>query len=278
MTKSGRWRSYNDLAWTELILSPPGENEEEVEALCRALAVKGGAGPKTLLHLGCGAGVYDRVFKRHFRVTGVDISEGMLRIARRLNKDVRYVRGDMREVRLATAFDAVAIPDSIDYMATVRDLGKAVDTAFRHLKPGGVCLIVAHLREQFRENNFVYEGRGRGVRVTVFENNTLTGRNGYEATLVYLIRRGKSLEIFSERHFLGVFDAATWNRLLRRRGFDVQRRKGGNEYERFMLKEGDYPQVVFICRRAKDRRPSSARTGAAPGRSPKIRGETPAED
>jgi SAM-dependent methyltransferase len=251
MKKNEGWRSYSDLAWTELVLSPPGENEEEVEALCRALMGSGGPGPRTLLHLGCGAGVYDRVFKRHFKVTGVDISEGMLRIARRLNSDVRYVRGDMRKVRLGTTFDAVTIPDSIDYMTTAGDLGKAVDTAFLHLKPGGVLLIVAHLREQFKENNFVYEGRGRGVRVTVFENNTITGRHGYEATLVYLIRRQKSLEIFSERHVLGLFDGPTWNRLLRQRGFRVRMRKGGNEYDRFILNEGDYPQVVFVCRKAK---------------------------
>jgi len=254
MRKAGKWRSYEDLAWTELILSPPGENEEEVEALCEAMVGKpepAGPGPRTLLHLGCGAGVYDRVFKRRFKVTGVDISEGMLKIARRLNKDVRYVRGDMREIRLGSAFDAVAIPDSIDYMTTVGDLGKAVETASIHLKPGGVFLIVAHLREQFKENNFVYEGRGRGVCVTVFENNALTGGTGYEATLVYLIRRGKSLEIFSERHVLGLFGATTWDRLLRRKGFSVQRRKGGHGYDRFIAREGEYPQVIFICRKTK---------------------------
>ncbi|MBN2266051.1 MAG: class I SAM-dependent methyltransferase, partial [Candidatus Aminicenantes bacterium] len=178
MKKNEGWLSYNDLAWTDLILNSPDDIEAEVGALCRALFTPSKTGTRTLLHLGCGAGLYDRVLKRHFRVTGVDLSAGMLKIARRLNKDVRYVRGDMRTVRLGARFDAVAIPDSIGYMTTAGDLAKAVATASAHLEPGGRLLIVAHLKEQFRENNFVYEGRGRGVRVTVFENNTVTSRTG----------------------------------------------------------------------------------------------------
>ena len=249
MTKNKGWLSYNNLAWTDLILSTPDDIEAEVEALCRPLLTPCKPGARTLLHLGCGVGLYDRVFKRYFRVTGVDVSEGMLEIARRLNRDVRYVRGDMRTVRLPTAFDAVAIPDSISYMKTAGDLAKAVATAAVHLKPGGLLLIAAHLREQFRENNFVYEGRRRGVRVTVFENNTITSRTGYEATIVYLIRRGRKAEIVSERHALGLFDGPTWRRILTRKGFSVRRRKAGRVYERYMPREGEYPQVLFICRK-----------------------------
>jgi len=39
------------------------------------------------------------------------------------------------------------------------------------LKPGGVLLIVANIKEEFRENNFVYTGSKGDVEVTIFENN-----------------------------------------------------------------------------------------------------------
>ncbi|MDA8133352.1 MAG: class I SAM-dependent methyltransferase [Desulfobacteraceae bacterium] len=72
------WIAYNELAWTEDLLADPSDYESEAGGYVDL--IKGNAlhAPGTLLHLGCGAGGYDAVFKRHFAVTGVDISRGML--------------------------------------------------------------------------------------------------------------------------------------------------------------------------------------------------------
>lgn len=147
-------------------------------------------GAAALLHLGCGAGGHDSHFKKHFRVTGVDISDPMLTQARKTNPDVTYVRGDMRTVQLEERFDAVIIPDSIAYMVSRSDLEAAIGNAAGHLKPGGALLVVFHTGEDFRENNFVYTGYADGVHITVFENNHIVSGSTYEATLVYLIRQG----------------------------------------------------------------------------------------
>ena len=69
---------------------------------------------ETLLHLGCGGGHNDYTFKKHFKVTGVDISENMLKLARKLNSEVTYYYGDMRDIKLTGCFDAVTILDSIN--------------------------------------------------------------------------------------------------------------------------------------------------------------------
>lgn len=122
--KSSKWFSYNDLAWTETILTSPAEHRKEVEPLCRAIVGHSKSKTKNLLHLGCEAGNYDIIFKKHINVTGVDISRGMLRVARRLNKDVKYIQGDMRNVMLDAKYDIAVIPDSIGYMTTVKDLKK----------------------------------------------------------------------------------------------------------------------------------------------------------
>ena len=62
----------------------------------------------------------------------------MLRLARKLNPEARYLKGDMRSVRLNKRFDAVLIHDSINYMLTKRDLRAAFKIGFMHLKSGGV--------------------------------------------------------------------------------------------------------------------------------------------
>ena len=247
--KETKWRAYSDLAWTESIIAPPDEYAEETELFERVIKENSRIKARTLLHLGCGAGGNDYTFKRHFTVTGVDISEDMLEIAGKLNPEVTYIRGDMRKIALRECFDAVAIPDSIGYMTTVEDLRKAIITACNHLRPGGVLLIVAPTSEEFRENNFVYTGSKGDVEVTVFENNYVfeSARTTYEVTLVYLIRRRGTLEIYTDRHTLGLFPLTTWLPLLEDVGLEVKQMKMEHSYDRFILREDEYPILVFIC-------------------------------
>jgi trans-aconitate methyltransferase len=247
--KPNRWLAYTDLAWTEPILALPEEFQEESELLCTTIKEHAKIEAKTLLHLGCGAGVNDHTFKKHFVITGVDISDAMLEIARRLNPEVTYHAGDMRTVRLAKQFDVVAIPDSIGYMTSVDDLRKTIITAYKHLKPGGLCFIVAYIAEDFRENNFIYTGAKGEINITVFENNYLPDpeKSTYEATIVYLIRRKGELEIYTDIHEIGLFKLSVWLDLLKETGFSVHRVRMDHQYDRFLQGEGSYPLTVLMC-------------------------------
>jgi len=246
-----KWISYNELAWTEPIVAPPELLSDEIELYCRLIRENSLIEPKTLLHLASGAGIGDYTFKKHFAVTGVDISKGMLEVARQINPDVTYHFGDMRTVDLGEKFDAVAIPDSIGYMTTLNDLRKAVHTACKHLKPGGVLLITAHLQEEFRENNFVYSGSSDGIEVTVFENNYIidVDRTKYEATIIYLIRRNGELEICTDRHIIGLFASETWHGLFKELALELRQVALKDLYAPFILGEGEYPLQIFVCTR-----------------------------
>jgi SAM-dependent methyltransferase len=247
--QTSKWRIYSNLAWTEPIISPPEEYVKETELFIKAIKEHSKNKVKTLLHLGCGAGINDYTFKRHFKVTGVDISENMLENARRLNPEVVYLQGDMRTIKLGESFDAVVIPDSIGYMTTLKDLRRAIITAYKHLKPGGVLLIMANIVEQFKQNNFVYTGSNRDVEITLFENNYISHRTGttYEATLIFLIRRKGKLEIHTDHHIIGLFKLKTWLDLLKELEFEVKQIKIGHLYDRFILGEGKYPLTMFVC-------------------------------
>jgi ubiquinone/menaquinone biosynthesis C-methylase UbiE len=241
--------AYEKLAWVETILSDPRDASDEAALYCKTIKKHSRIPSHTLLHLGCGAGSHDHTFQKHFQVTGVDISRGMLKIARKRNPKIDYHRGDMRTVRLDRQFDAVIIPESIVYMTTPNYLTKAIRTARLHLRPGGVLLIVAHTQEEFRENNFVYSGSKGNCEVTVFENNHIVGssKSCYEATMVYLIRRNGRLTIHSDRHRIGLFKAAVWSSLLKSEGFSVRKMRMDHLYDRFLMEHGEYRQTVFIC-------------------------------
>jgi SAM-dependent methyltransferase len=252
MTRMTKWLAYSDLAWTEHIIAPPDEYTEETEPLINAIKEHSVNEVKTLLHLGCGAGGNDYVFKRYYQVIGVDISEKMLEIAKDLNPEVVYHHGDMRTIELGKLFDVVVVPESVDYMITENELYSAIMTAQKHLKPGRLFLVVANIAERFSQNNFVYTGSREDIEITLLENNYIPPYPGstYEATLIYLIRRKGKLEVYTDHHVLGLFKLQTWLDLLKKAGFDtINQISMDHAYDRFIVGEGKYPRSMFVCRK-----------------------------
>jgi len=99
--------------------------------------------PASLLDLGCGTGSHALILaERGYRVTGIDASAGMLRVARakaRGRRNPTFVRADMRRFDLGRAFDAAVCMDgAYTHLLTERDLLAHLRTVRRHLVPGGV--------------------------------------------------------------------------------------------------------------------------------------------
>ena len=221
-----RHRLYEDLSWTWPVISPPEDYADVVESFWRFLEL-GAVGPvREVLHLGSGGGHVDSNLKRHVRIAGVDLSPAMLRLARRLNPDVAYRRGDMRSVRLARTFDGVIISDAVAYMRTPRDLARAFRTAFRHLRPGGALVTYAERTSERFVQNATETSRGRrgDLEVLFVENRYDPDPRDttFESTFLFLIRRRGRLSLETDRHILGLFPAATWRRTLAAVGFEVR--------------------------------------------------------
>lgn len=98
---------------------------------------------KTVLNLGCGSGRHDQeLAKFGYSITGVDLSQEMLNMARRAgegNAALQYHQGDIRSIRLKQQFDVVlALFHVISYQTSNQDLLAAFETARCHLRPGGI--------------------------------------------------------------------------------------------------------------------------------------------
>lgn len=240
-------RLYSDLSWTWPIISPVEDYIEETELFSKLIREHSKIEVKTLLHLGCGGGHNDYTFKKHFKVTSVDISEDMLGLAKKLNPEVNYKYGDMRTIQLGEKYDAVTILDSINYVKTVEDLQRTFITTYEHLKPGGVFLtFVEQIAEQFKQHNTTCSTHSQGdVEITFIENYydpDLTDTN-YEATFIYLIRVGGKLEVHKDRHLCGIFKLETWLELLKATGFEVKQVK----FTHSTFTEGEsYPTLICI--------------------------------
>jgi SAM-dependent methyltransferase len=247
MLKTGKNRLYQDLAWLWPIISPPEEFVEETRFFNRIIGKYSKTKPGTLLHLGCGGGHNDSIFKKRYQVTGVDVSRPMLKNARKLNPENTYLEGDMRRVRLKERFDIVTSIDSLAYMNTRADLKAAFKTAYHHLKPGGMFFtLVEFTKEAFRQNKTgVHFFKKGDMEVTYLENHydPVVRDDDFEITFVHLVRKNGRLTIHEDRHLCGIFSLRTWVRLLKETGFKVK----VFEYTRSpQARGGYYPLLVCV--------------------------------
>ncbi len=226
MTLKDQQRLYADLAWLWPIISPPQDYVSEAGEFIEAIHQHARFEVKTLLDLGCGGGHNDHALQERFQVTGVDLSEAMLSLARRLNPEVTYLVGDLRTVRLGQLFDAVVIADAITYMLDEADLRAAFATAFAHLKPGGVFITyVEETPDRFQQNGTSTSTRVQGdLEVVLIENDYDPDPSDtiYEMTFVYLIRQAGQLRIETDHHLGGIFPLQTWVRCMEEVGFEVR--------------------------------------------------------
>lgn len=239
---------YSSLSEWWPLLSPPSEYEEEAAAYRAALLPDGASdAPLTLLELGSGGGNNASHLKRHFLMTLVDLSPGMLAVSQALNPECEHFQGDMRSVRLGRTFDRVFIHDAICYMTTLEDLRRAMETAFVHCRPGGLALFAPdYVRETFSPSEDVGGsdgGDGRGLRYLAWCWDPDPSDSSYLVDYAYLLReRDGSMRVEHDQHEEGLFSRQDWLRLLREVGFDASAAS-------FEHSDVDRPLDLFVGRR-----------------------------
>ena len=128
-----RWYDENAEAYADAVYKVIPV--ELIEQFLASLPAK----PK-VLDAGCGPGEDARVFyDRGAGVVGVDMSKGLLSVARKKNPDIRFIEADIRRLPLeASAFDGVWAHASLVHFEKIDDVLQALSEFHRVLKPGGV--------------------------------------------------------------------------------------------------------------------------------------------
>lgn len=118
----------------------PWRQHIECHTLFRLLGDLAG---KAVLDLACGEGFYTRLL-RHAgaaRVVGVDISRGMIELARAQEIQeplgIEYVIQDVKQLQLPDQFDLVVAGYLLNYASTLAELLQMCQAISRSLKPGG---------------------------------------------------------------------------------------------------------------------------------------------
>lgn len=113
---------------------------------------------KDLLELGCGSGhLAQLLFEKGYTITGIDLYEEMLQIARQRLPEVKFLQQDIRHLTLERKFDAIiAMGRTFTYMTTNEDVEQSIHSIAACLNPGGIFLFdnfsAPHFIKNFKEN------------------------------------------------------------------------------------------------------------------------------
>ncbi len=129
-----------------------------------------------LLDLCCGSGqITEALSARGFRMTGIDISEEMIDLARRNAPSCHFLVGDARSFDLPAVFDgALSTLDSMNHIVRLEDLSAVFANLHRSLRPGGLFVFDVLLAG-------LYQPEPQSFAAQVEEDYVMVTREAFDA-------------------------------------------------------------------------------------------------
>ena len=164
-----------------------------------------GLSPKLGLDLGCGTGnLTVELASRGIEMTGVDLSEDMLMVAREKSEglDILYLNQDMTEFELYGTVDfIVSSLDCINYITDKRDLQRVMKLANNYLEPGGLFIFDINTRYKLEnvigDNTFILEDDDCFCS---WQNEYDKRRKLSDFYLTFFLKDGENYTRFDEHH------------------------------------------------------------------------------
>jgi len=160
-----------------------------------------------LLVLACGTGGHIPYFKDDYHVSGLDLSEDMLDLARKKFPDVRFHLGNLIDFELETDLDAmICMYGSIGFVRTVDNLRASMKRIAAHLRPGGLALITPWSTvEDFQDNIVVNAADRPDLKIARMEQVRLKEPAIVEVTFHHLIGKNKEVTYHKQSMEIGLF-------------------------------------------------------------------------
>ncbi|MBR5337565.1 MAG: class I SAM-dependent methyltransferase [Lachnospiraceae bacterium] len=171
---------------------------------------------KTALDIGCGTGVLCRILKEMgFKVTGIDLSEDMIDIARNAGSGIDFEVADMVTYRPEGSVDLVTCTgDALNHLSDISYVERMIGNVYGFISPGGYFVFdVLNGREGRSDEPFELERRG-DVRVVL----QIT-REGCVTTLHVSTYKENEL-LFEEKVVETFYEPDSIRELLRSAGFE----------------------------------------------------------
>jgi SAM-dependent methyltransferase len=178
-----------------------------------------------IVDLGCGSGLWaEQLLKNGYRVLGVDISEAMIRIARRRAPRAEFHVGSLFDVDLPPCNAITSLGECVNYLIDPNSDGQSLIKLFRRvyraLVPGGVFIFDIAEPGQVAEGETVKgftEGEGWVVLVEKREERGMLTRR-----IITFRRSGNLYRRSDETHRQQLCKSTEVAKEIRRAGFRVR--------------------------------------------------------
>jgi SAM-dependent methyltransferase len=226
------YSDFKDIsAYYDALYVKDEEYAPEASRVKELLAAHGVPARGDLLVLACGTGGHVPYFKDDFKVSGLDLSEDMLALARRKFPDVAFHLGNLVDFALDAEFDAiVCLYGSIGFVRTVDRLRAAMRRIAAHLRPGGVALVTPWSTvEEFREMLVVDAVDRPELKIARMEQVRLKEPKVVEVTFHHLLGEGTDVAYHRQAMEIGLFSREEYVSAMDHAGIEVVEEYAGTD-------------------------------------------------
>jgi SAM-dependent methyltransferase len=224
----------------EYIALYPHRNAAEAERVVALIErIISPAGVRRVLDLACGGGRHSRELCERWWTTGLDLSEVLLRVARKEGIDAPLVRGDMRVLPFRDhSFDLVVnLFTSFGYFADDASHQHVVQEVSRVTSPGGSFVLDFLNTAKLRNSLVPYDEREIGGQI-VEQRREISEDGRFVIKRICLRGTGKE---FTER--VRLFDVGDLSGMMTNAGFRVTAALGNYDGSPFTPQS---PRVVLF--------------------------------
>jgi len=229
----------------------------DIEGVCDSLEeiLKRHNQKKEILDLGCGTGRFTiALAKRGYKITGLDICDEMLKIARENSKKrnikIKFIKGDIRNFKLKRKANTIWARGSLGDLLKLSDFKKALKNIRNNLSKNGIFIFdvrdyLYHLKflKKQLHNTKVFKNGKKVLTFNVVQNLNKKTRIAEIKTEV-LVKSPKDIIRFRVDHGLKQYTKNELARLLKQARFEVLETMSGYE-----LAKENKPRILIIAQR-----------------------------
>ncbi|MEQ3552798.1 class I SAM-dependent methyltransferase [Pseudonocardia nematodicida] len=210
----------------DAIYSGRGKDYAHESAVVADLVRRHRPRPGSLLDVGCGTGTHLDHLRGHVgHVEGIDLTDGMLTVARRRLPGVPLHHGDMRTFDLGRRFDAVVcLFAAVGNLADGAELDASLARFAAHLTPGGVVVVEPWwFPDNFTPHHVGSSITRQGDRTVARVSHTVRHSPGASRMEVHYVvaEAGHGIRRFVDEHVMALLPRERYQQAFTAAGLDV---------------------------------------------------------
>jgi ubiquinone/menaquinone biosynthesis C-methylase UbiE len=182
-----------------------------------------------LLDIACGTGKHIKYLRKKYDVKGIDLSNEMLKHARKNNKGIFFKKGNMTDFKINEKFDVlICLFSAIAHLKNYKELNKTIRNFTLHLNPGGIIIIEPFLQKKDIRSHLidhsVYEDeKSKIIRMAVHKVNRLQMLINFH----FLVAANNKIKHFTENAVLTMFEKDKFINIMKSNGLKTEFIKDG---------------------------------------------------